>query len=215
MWFGLNFLLVESRVPRSSLILAILQSEDRLRDALWRFMADSLQIHWPSLDAPYIDQFGCIDKDIHEAAGDIWRWAATYALATLGDEASGQLALKKVCAKITEKRAAGAIQILNLKAYIQTAFKHEVLAQLKRNRSVDIDLSAQSITDYGLDLDQKILVEQILARMNSEDRRITELLILGYSFEEIARKDRTRSNVIRSRHSKLLKRIKRELEVPE
>lgn len=174
-------------------------------------MADSLRNNWPSLDAPYVDEFGCIDKDIHETAGDIWRWAAPYAIATLGDEASGHLLLKKVCAKITEKRAVGAIQIVNLRAYIQTAFKHEVLAQLKRHRSVELDPSAESATEYDLDIDQKILVEQILARMNSEDRRITELLILGYSFEEIAKKDGTHSNVIRSRHSKLLKRIKREL----
>jgi DNA-directed RNA polymerase specialized sigma24 family protein len=175
-------------------------------------MADSLQIHWPSLDAPYVDEFGCIDNDIHQAAGEIWHWAAAFAIATLGDEASGQLALKKVCAKITEKRAAGAIQIVTLKAYIQTAFKHEVLAQLKRYRSAEVDLSAEP-GDYGLDIDQKILVEQILARMDPENRRITELLILGYSFEEIAKKDGTRSNVIRSRHSKLLKRIKGALNV--
>jgi DNA-directed RNA polymerase specialized sigma24 family protein len=176
-------------------------------------MADSLQINWPSLDAPYTDEFGCIDKDIHEAAGEIWHWAAAYAINTLGDEASGQLALKKVCANITEKRATGAIRIVKLNAYIQTAFKHEVLAQLKRKRSVSIDLSSELLADYGLDIDQKILVEQILARMNPEDRRIAELLILGYSFEEIAKKDGRRSNVIRSRHSKLLKRIKEELNV--
>jgi len=166
---------------------------------------------WPSLDAPYVDQFGCIDKDVHEAAGEIWQWAATYAITTLGDEGSGQLALKKVCAKITERRAAGAIQIGNLHAYLKTAFKHEVLAQLKRNRSAEVDLSAEPV-DYALDINQKILVEQILARMSSEDRRITELLILGYSFEEIAKADGTRSNIIRSRYSKLLKRIKRELQ---
>jgi DNA-directed RNA polymerase specialized sigma24 family protein len=176
-------------------------------------MADSIQIPWPSLDAPYVDEFGCIDKDIHKAAGEIWHWAAGYAVATLGDEASGQLALKKVCAKITEKRAAGAIRIVKLNAYIQTAFKHEVLAQLKRHRSVNIDLSAEPLADYDADIDQKILVEQILARMDPDDRRIAELLILGYSFEEIARNDGTRSNVIRSRHSKLLKRIKRELNI--
>ena len=174
-------------------------------------MADSLQISWPSLDAPYIDEFGCIDKDVHEAAGGIWRWAASYAIATLGDEASGQLALKKVCAKITQKRAAGDIQIVNLHAYLQTAFKHEILAQLKRNRSANVDLVAESLTDYGLDIDQKILIEQILARMDPEGRRISELLILGYSFEEIARKDGRHSNVIRSRHSKLLKRLREEL----
>jgi len=178
-------------------------------------MADSLQVPWPSLDGPYVDEFGSIDKDIHEAAGEIWHWAAAYAIPTLGDEASGQLALKKVCAKITERRAAGAIQIVNLRAYIQTAFKHEVLAQLKRHRSTNVELSADPKPDCGLPIDQKILVEQILARMDHEDRRITELLILGYSFEEIARKDGRRSNVLRSRHSKLLKRIKKELNVSD
>lgn len=178
-------------------------------------MADSLQVPWPSLDAPYVDEFGPIDKDVHKAAGEIWRWAAAFSIATLGDEAAGQLALKKVCAKITERRAAGAIRIDKLNAYIQTAFKHEVLAQLKHKRSANVELSGEPRTDYDLDIDQKILVEQILARMDPEDRRVTELLILGYSFEEIARKDGRRSNVIRSRHSKLLKRIKRELNVSD
>jgi len=176
-------------------------------------MADSLQISWPSLDAPYVDEFGCIDKDIHEAAGEIWRWAAAYAIAILGDEASGQLALKKVCARITHKRAAGHIRIVKLNAYIQTAFKHELLAQLRSKRSVNVDLITEPLTDSGLDIDQKILIEQILSRMDSEDRRVAELLILGYSFEEISRKDGRRSNVIRSRHSKLLKRLKEELNV--
>src|SRR5215217_5155021 len=160
-------------------------------------MADSLQISWPSLDAPYVDEFGCIDKDIHEAAGEIWRWAAAYAIAILGDEASGQLALKKVCARITHKRAAGHIRIVKLNAYIQTAFKHELLAQLRSKRSVNVDLITEPLTDSGLDIDQKILIEQILSRMDSEDRRVAELLILGYSFEEISRKDGRRSNVIR------------------
>lgn len=176
-------------------------------------MADSLQKSWPSLDAPYIDEFGCIDTDVHEAARNIWRWAAAYATATLGDEASGQLVLKKVCANITKKRAAGDIRIIKLTAYIQTAFKHEVLAQLKRKRSLNVELATEPITDSALEIDQKILVEQILARMEPEDRRITELLILGYSFEDIATKDGRRSNVIRSRHSKLLKRIKEELNI--
>lgn len=176
-------------------------------------MADSVHISWPSVDAPYIDEFGCIDKDIHQAAGEIWHWAAAYAIAMLGDEAPGQLALKKVCAKLTQKRAAGDIQIVKLNAYIQTAFKHEVLAQLKSKRSVCVDLTTEPLADYGLDIDEKILIEQILARMNPEDRRITELLILGYSFEEIARKDGKHSNVIRSRYSKLLKRIRQELNV--
>ena len=175
-------------------------------------MADSTQISWPSLDAPYVDEFGCIDQDIYQAAGELWRnWAAAFAIATLGDEASGELALKKVCAKITEKRAAGAIKIERLKAYIQTAFKYEVLAQLKRVRSASVDTVEELVAEVDVDIDQKILVEQIMTRMDRENRRIAQLLILGYSFEEIAKQDGTASNILRSKYSKQLTKIRMQL----
>lgn len=35
-------------------------------------MANLPQISWPSLDASYIDELGCIDKDVYHAGGEIW-----------------------------------------------------------------------------------------------------------------------------------------------
>ena len=175
-------------------------------------MADSTHIKWPALDAPYIDEFGCVDQDIYQAAGEIWRnWAAAFSIAKLGDEASGELALKRVCAKITEKRADGSIRIEKLNAYIQTAFKYEVLAQLKRNRTGNADPPDELAAKVDVNIDQKILVEQIMARMDPENRRIAQLLILGHSFEEIAKQDGVASNVLRSRYSKQLSRIRTKL----
>ena len=81
------------------------------------------RIRWPQLNAPYLDELGSVDGDIYEAAGEIWPWAAAYSHTILGDEAFGQLLLLKVCAKITEKRAAGSIEIESLLPYLKTAFK--------------------------------------------------------------------------------------------
>ena len=168
-------------------------------------------IPWPALNAPYLDALGSIDGDIYGAAGEIWPWAAAYSISILGDEASGQLSLMKVCARITEKRAAGSIEIESVLPYLKTAFKREVWAQLKKNRSVDLESTSECASWFETDIDRKILVEQMLSRMDPANRRITELLILGYSFEEIARKAGMQSNVIRSRHSKQLMKLKRDL----
>lgn len=174
-------------------------------------MADSPHIPWPSLDAAYIDEFGRIDHDIHCAGGEIWPWAAKFARATLADEAAGHVALLKVCAKISAKRAAGKIQIETLNPYLKTAFKREILARLKANRLQTIDPRAEPEDDSEEDPDHKILIEQILTRMDQPNRRITQLLILGFSFEEIARNDGTQSNRLRSSYSKQLTKIRREL----
>lgn len=175
------------------------------------YRTNSPQISWPPLNASYLDELGSIDRDVYGAAGEIWPWAAAYSTAILGDEASGQLSLMKVCARITEKRAVGSIEIESLLPYLKTAFKREVLAQLKHNRSVDLEPASASASQFETDIDRKILIEEMIRRMDPANRRITELLILGYSFEEIARKDGTRSNVIRSRHSKQLMKIKKDL----
>jgi DNA-directed RNA polymerase specialized sigma24 family protein len=179
-------------------------------------MPHSPQIPWPSLDASYRDQFGCIDPDVHNAGGEIWPWAARFATAILRDESEGQLALLKVCAKISEKRATGSIQVEKLRPYIRSSFKREVLARLKARRLTNVDPPAEDAVEAEFDLDQRILVEEIMARMDPAMRRVTELLILGFTFEEIARKDGTQSNLIRSKYSKQLAKIKTELteEIP-
>jgi|ERR1041385_925490 DNA-directed RNA polymerase specialized sigma24 family protein len=176
-------------------------------------MADSPQILWPSLDASYDDQFGRIDQDVHHAGGELWPWAAGFAWKTLHDEAEGQTILLRVCARITEKRAGGDIQVGKLIPYLRTSFKREVLARLKAQRLSSLEPGVELESDSDVDLDRKILFEQILARMDPANRRITEFLILGFTFEEIARKDGTQSNVLRSRYSKQLAKIRKELDV--
>jgi DNA-directed RNA polymerase specialized sigma24 family protein len=180
-------------------------------------MCDSLQTKWPPLAEAYLDVTGPIDADIYNAAGEIWPRAAAFAKSTLHDEPAGQITLQTVCARITAARSSGRIQIEHLKAYIFRAYEHEVLRQLQKQRlhdSLILD-NYQSIEETGTDddVEKKILIEQILARMDTPNRHVFELLALGYSFEEIGRFLGKRSNKLRSAFSKQLNKIKKEIGV--
>ena len=179
-------------------------------------MCDSLQTKWPPLAEAYLDVTGPIDADIYNAAGEIWPIAAAFAESTLHDVPAGQIALRTVCARITAGRSSGRIHIQHLQAYIVRAFKHEVLRQLQSRRlheSLILDnykLIEETRTD--IDAEKKILIEQIIARMDNPTRRLFELRVLGYTFEEMARFLCTRSNNLRSAYSKQLDKIREELE---
>jgi DNA-directed RNA polymerase specialized sigma24 family protein len=182
-------------------------------------MADSPEIKWPPLDEDYIDEFGHIDPDIYSTAADLWPQAAVFARATLYDEAAGQIALLKVCAKITAGRSAGRIQIDSLGPYLLRSYKREILTQLSARRLHETltadDFKLVSTGYFDAEVDKKILFEQIYARMDSSNQKVFGLLALGHSFEEIASALGRRSNVIRSAFSKQLKRIRKQLHQKE
>jgi hypothetical protein len=56
-------------------------------------------------------------------------------------------------------------------------------------------------------MENDILLGEIVARMDAELRRIYEGLILGYSFEELAQKERKKANVLRSSFSRGIRRL--------
>jgi len=149
-------------------------------------MSDSLQTKWPPLAEAYLDVTGPIDADIYIAAGEIWPLAAAFAESTFHDVPAGQIALRTVCARITAARSSGRIQIEHLQAYIVRAFKHEVLRQLQRRRLHEslILNNYECFEETGTDVDveRKILIEQIMARMDPLCRRLFELRSLGYSY---------------------------------
>jgi DNA-directed RNA polymerase specialized sigma24 family protein len=177
-------------------------------------MADFPQDKWPGLKDGYIDEFGRIDADIHAAAGEIWPRAAAFAQGKLHDIAAGQLILLKVCAKLTTKRASGAITIQNLKAYLMRSYVREVFIELKEKQLREVPAGETlelSSHDVAVNLNRKILIEQVMALMDGWSRQVFELRALGHSFEEIGKMLRKSSASVRSRYSKQLFRIKREL----
>jgi DNA-directed RNA polymerase specialized sigma24 family protein len=179
-------------------------------------MGDFPHIDWPPLAEAYLDAVGPIDIDVYNTAGEIWPMAAAFAKKALDDESAGQIALLTVSARITASRLADRIHIRSLKAYIFRAYKHEVLRHLQTRRlhhEITVE-KYQAITETESDDDvhKKILIEQILARMDKRNRRVFELLTLGYTFEEIAKALGKPSNSLRSAFSKQLYKIKKEIE---
>ena len=173
-----------------------------------RLMADSPKIKWPPFGS-YVDEFGPIDGDVYAAAADLWPRAAAVARGILRDEQGGQVALLKVCARVTTARSAGR-KIRNLKAYVSRAYKRELIAQLRLER-LHGSLAARQVESSERserDLEKQILLMEIIAMMDDPNRQIFEELTLGYSFEEIAKKQRRQSNVIRSAFSKQLAKIR-------
>ena len=144
-----------------------------------------------------------------------WPQAATLARTVLRDEALGQIALLKVCARITASRAAQRIQIKNLKGYIFQSYRNEILRILQARRVHD-EITANEYSlpteSQQLDVHNKILIEELVSRMDETNRRVFELRVLGHSYEEISETLNIASNVLRNTFSRQLRKIKAELE---
>jgi len=179
-------------------------------------MDDSPQIRWPPFAETYLDEFGRIDGDVYEAAREVWPRAAALAKTTLNDEGAGQIALLTVCARITKARSEDRIHIKSLNAYVFRSYQHEILGQLQRRRLHEAltlaNYASIEGTQTDIDVERKILLEQIIARMDERNLRVFRLRVLGHSLEEIARMLDRPSNVIRNEFSRQLKKIRQELD---
>lgn len=172
--------------------------------------------NWPPIEDGYEDEFGRVDPDVYEAAGELWRRRGeSFAVSTLRDESAGQRLMLKAAALVTRRRAAPGAEVENLRAYLYQTYKHLVLAELEkesghRRRESEAFGDGAAPTpeaDPPVDIERHILVQQLMRRMDGWTREVFELLTLGYSFEMIARLKNKKSNVIRSKFNKQLKRL--------
>jgi DNA-directed RNA polymerase specialized sigma24 family protein len=178
-------------------------------------MVGSPRISWPPIDQEYVDEGGQIDLDLYSAARGLWPKAAALAQAILRDESLGQVALLKVCARITAARASARIQIDNLKGYIFQSYRYEILRLLQERRSHEeliTKLPEAVQTEPVEDVLKKIMLEEIVARMDRGNRRVFELRVLGHSYEEIAEELGVSSNILRNNFSRQVRKIKAELD---
>jgi hypothetical protein len=157
-------------------------------------MVNSTQTTWPPLDAAYNDEFGLIEPEVYAAAGQLWLKGEKYALSTIGDGAAGLRLMVKAVALVSRKRATPGHAIENLSAYLFQTYKRLLLAEMEKqngHRQRDLEsyaaLSESRLNADAEELERKILLQQIVVRMDGWMREIFELLTLGYSFEEIGR----------------------------
>jgi DNA-directed RNA polymerase specialized sigma24 family protein len=175
-------------------------------------------IPWPSLDAAYVDEFGSIEADVYGAAGDLWPLAELYSINALQDAQIGQRLLLKAAAIVSRVSRESPEKIVNLKAYLYQTFKRMMLAQLehenghRRLEATHLSEGAGVSDSLSIDIDQKILIQQIMRRMDEGMREIFKLLILGHTFEEIGSKLNQNPHRLRTKFSKQLMKLKKRIE---
>ncbi|HWQ32518.1 MAG TPA: hypothetical protein VNQ79_06525 [Blastocatellia bacterium] len=152
------------------------------------------QIEWPELPEGYEDQYGQIAPEVYQAAVAIWPRAYQFALYALRDPQSAHSLLLKAAADVTRARfnPPATLPPEHLASYLYTAFEHLVLKERKQRERLeplesDSALLPESDDQNFIDeIEQKILLDQIMNRMEPEMKWIYERLILGYTYPEIA-----------------------------
>jgi DNA-directed RNA polymerase specialized sigma24 family protein len=180
-------------------------------------MAD-ISINWPPLDAVYHDEYGTVDATIYSIAGEQWPMARRFAAATLGDEAAGLSLMTRAAAIVSRRRVELNDDIANPAAFLMLTFKRLVLGELKkRNRRRELESARHmerlpDTDETAQSLDNKILIEQIYARMDDWMKKAFALRLLGYAYEEMEAALAIKANAIRSKYSKELERLRRQIE---
>ncbi|MGI9065873.1 MAG: RNA polymerase sigma factor [Pyrinomonadaceae bacterium] len=173
---------------------------------------------WPEIQGAYIDEFGPVDIEIYNLAGDMWPSVQSRILRTINNLQEGQRLMLKAVAIVTRRRNEQPERMTNLTAYLFVIFCRLLLEEQRRQSGHD-QLDANTIEGLGnqkdsdsVDINQAILVREILDRADAWTREIYEYLILGYSYEEIAPKLGMRANRLRSIWSKKIGRLKKQIE---
>lgn len=181
----------------------------------------AIETFWPTIDNGYLDPEGWIDLDVYDAARSLWeRIARSVAVKTLSDETTGYRLMCKAAAIVTRVRAERQ-NIRHLKAYMLVTFKRLVCDEaVRQKKALEPDSESWQTVVWlathhsaAHDLERKILIGEIVKRMDDQTHMVFQLLVLGHSFEEIAQHTGRECGYVRSRFHKRLKRIARDIHV--
>lgn len=164
-------------------------------------------------EASWIDPYGVIAGDVYQVAQQLWPQLERKALQLCGDAQLGQQMLMKACAAVT--RAQEQAPIANLAAYLETTWRRlllDAIAQEKAHQQRHEESPASTpSTDTSAQLEQQILVQELVARMDAWTRTVYEYQVLGHTFEEMSHPLGQSAHVIRTKFSKKLKKLQRQL----
>ncbi|HKE04201.1 MAG TPA: hypothetical protein VKE91_09080 [Blastocatellia bacterium] len=121
----------------------------------------------------------------------------------------------KAAAAVSRKLQEQPDQIRDLKAYLWITFKRLISDEVeKENRYQPLESEQQPTTDVSPSsetLNEQILIQEVMAQMDSWTRTVFELRVLGYQFEDIAHMLKLRPNLLRSKFNKKIKKLCRQL----
>lgn len=186
-------------------------------------MAGSGRTNWPQLEgvdstnsqqtSAYTDEYGEIDIDIYETAGDLWRRnGESFALSKLRDAAAGLSLMLRTAVDVTRRRNAPDAAIESLSAYIWRSYKRRILDELEKeneHRRRDLMSVTQAICTDTLaeDLDKKILIQQIEQHMEDSMYEVYQYLVLGFDFSHIGEILRKKPRALKKRFDRQLKHL--------
>lgn len=172
---------------------------------------------WPPFSESYTDEFGQVDREVYEAAGRSWPKATSLADSALRDVARGLELMLKAAAIVTRVWRESPDRIDNLRAYVFVTYKHLVLAELEKengHRLKDKEYH-DLLPDHarsGVDVEQKILIQQLESRMDDWGRKVFQLLTLGHTYEEIGPMVGMNGHAVGKRFREQVRRLRAEIE---
>ncbi len=165
----------------------------------------------------YVDEWGFIAPEVHQAAMALREKAISFARSTLHNEDAGYTLLVKAAAIVTRTLNDDPGHINNIQAYLFQTYKRQVLAELEKEKSRERILAehagdlARDGSGDSADLDQSILIQELRKRMNHRTRLVFDLLTLGHSYEEIGLMLGKTSRAVRNNFYDQVRLLKNEL----
>jgi hypothetical protein len=169
---------------------------------------------WPEIYEAYQDEFGPIDPDVYKFAAEVWPLAESPSFRNLID--TDRLLFKAV-AMVSRICVEQPGKVSNLKGYLYKTFSRLLLEQLRKQQrheqldSALLDHVEALTTRSDEDIARTILVHEIMNRADDWTREIFWALVQGYTLEELAEINHAKANFIRSKLSKNLSRIRKQL----
>jgi hypothetical protein len=168
----------------------------------------------PEIHEAYEDQFGPIDLDVYKFAAEVWPLAESPSFRNLIDT---ERLLFKAVAMVSRICIEQPGKVSNLKGYLYRTFSRLLLEQLRKQQrheqldSAVLDHVEALTTRSEEEIARMILVHEIMNRADNWTRQTFWALVQGYTLEELAEINHAKANFIRSKLSKNLSRIRKQI----
>lgn len=171
------------------------------------------------IDVEYEDEFGKVHPHILKIAGSVWEKSGNFFSGIIQDQHECFRILMKAAILVSQKYTTGTDTIENPKSYLYTTFRHLVLAEArrqKRHSELEIEETKKQFEIFSISesekVCQKILISELRRRMDSWTRDVFDMQILGYQYKNLVPKYGLSENVIRSKYSKNLLKLKNQIQ---
>ena len=175
--------------------------------------------NFPIIERTYDEEFGKVDREVYQIAKTLWLHAENLAVKLLHDSPKGMRLMLKAVAKVSRVRKKDPSAIKNLNSYLFRAYKNLILAELEQENNHRGKLDSwfrEQETAFEYDeeakLNKKILINELRLKMDDWTREVFDYLRLGYKYEELVPHCGSAANVIRSKFSKKIARLAREIQ---